>query len=95
MRQAGIAPVDVIDTLGRNMTAKKSYTTKEGDTYEVDDGPTQIHAASILLKGMHLLTGGGTTVTVEGGPAPQITFGMPDLNADPDDFIEGEASEVA
>lgn len=94
MQQAGITPVDVVATLGRNLRAKKVTFDSEGGSYEVDDGPTQIHAANILLKGMRILTGGDVNVFQgDGNGKAAIMFGMPDLNAPPEedeDTVEGE-----
>lgn len=98
MEQAGITPVDVVATLGRNLHATKAVFDSEGNFHEVEDGPTQVHAANIMLKGMRVLTGGDVNVVnMDGGGKNVITFAL-DLNEDPEEddpnVIDGEFEEV-
>lgn len=86
----------MVGTVVRNMNAKKVTFDVHGDMHEIDDGPTQVNAAAILLKGMRILTGGDVNVfTQTEGTPPTIQFGGPDLASDPEEeddpsIIEGE-----
>ncbi len=98
MELAGVTPVDVVATLGRNLHATKAVFDSEGNFHEVDDGPTQVHAANIMLKGMRVLTGGDVTViNADGGGKNVIEFAL-DLNAEPEDddpnVIDGQFTVV-